>query len=68
MKNETGNGIGIAGTIFLIFLTLKLTKVGTVADWSWLWVTSPIWIPFCLIFVIAFIVAFTTAFIKTFRK
>ena len=27
--------------IFLIFLTLKLT--GTI-DWSWLWVTAPLWI------------------------
>jgi len=34
MKNKTGNGMGIAGTIFLIFLTLKLAKVGTVANWS----------------------------------
>jgi hypothetical protein len=34
MKNKAGNGMGIAGIIFLIFLTLKLAKVGTVANWS----------------------------------
>lgn len=27
--------------LFLIFLVLKLTKQ---IDWSWWWVTSPIWI------------------------
>lgn len=29
----------------LIFVVLKLTK--TIA-WSWLWVLSPLWIPFAL--------------------
>lgn len=28
--------------LFCIFLVLKLTKVIT---WSWLWVSSPLWIP-----------------------
>ena len=28
--------------LFVIFLTLKLTGV---IDWSWWWMTSPLWIP-----------------------
>lgn len=28
--------------IFLLFLILKLTNV---IDWSWLWVTAPLWLP-----------------------
>ena len=28
--------------LFVIFLTLKLAGV---IDWSWWWVTSPLWIP-----------------------
>ena len=28
------------GLLFLIFLTLKLTKV---IAWSWWWVTAPLW-------------------------
>jgi len=32
--------------IFLVFLVLKLTHV---IDWSWLWITAPIWIPFCIV-------------------
>jgi small Trp-rich protein len=42
--------------LFLIFLTLKLAEVGPVADWSWWWVTSPLWIPLALVGVIVSIV------------
>ena len=46
MANEnTSNGIGIGMILFLIFMTLKLT--GNI-DWSWWWVTSPLWIPLAL--------------------
>lgn len=40
-ESATG-GIGIGGFLFLIFVTLKLTNY---INWSWWWVTSPIWIP-----------------------
>ena len=42
MKKSTSNGIGLPGVLFVVFLVLKLT--GNI-DWSWWWVTSPIWIP-----------------------
>lgn len=34
-------GIGFAGLLTIVFITLKLT--GTI-DWSWWWVLSPLWI------------------------
>ena len=45
MANESrsNGGIGLGVILFLIFMTLKLT--GNI-DWSWWWVTSPLWIPF----------------------
>jgi len=50
MANKTSsNGIGIGTILFLIFMTLKLT--GSI-DWSWWWVTSPLWIPLILAVVI----------------
>jgi len=51
MKNKktTTNGLGIGTVLFLIFLTLKLTEVKPVAEWSWWWVTSPLWIPLALV-------------------
>lgn len=36
-------GIGLGGALFLLFTALKLT--GRI-DWSWFWVTSPLWISF----------------------
>ena len=42
-KENTTDGAGIGVILFTVFLVLKLT--GTI-DWSWWWVTSPLWIPF----------------------
>ena len=39
----------MAFTLFIVFLILKLTKV---IDWSWVWVTSPLWISFAFTIVI----------------
>lgn len=43
-NKQTGSaGFPILSILFLIFLTLKLAGVGTVATWSWWAVTSPLW-------------------------
>jgi len=43
MANEkTSSGLGLGSVLFIIFLVLKLTNT---IDWSWWWVTSPLWIP-----------------------
>lgn len=39
--NTTNSGLGLSTVLFLIFLVLKLCNV---IDWSWWWVTSPLWI------------------------
>jgi hypothetical protein len=44
-KKNTSNGLGLGMILFLIFMTLKLT--GDI-DWSWWWITSPLWIPVLL--------------------
>lgn len=58
-SSNTSGGIGICGFLFLIFLTLKLAEIGTVATWSWWWVTAPLWGPIVLvlgIFLLALVV------------
>lgn len=45
-SSTTTGGIGFFGILFLIFLTLKLTNQ---IDWSWWWVTSPLWWGFALV-------------------
>ncbi len=41
-------GIGFSGILFVVFLILKLTGY---IDWSWWWVTAPLWIPFAIVLV-----------------
>jgi hypothetical protein len=41
-KSSNSNGIGFGSLLFLLFLGLKLTNN---IDWSWWWVTAPLWIP-----------------------
>lgn len=41
--------------LFLIFLVLKLTEE---INWSWWWVTSPVWVPLLLGLIIVFLVSF----------
>lgn len=43
-------GPGFGGSLFLVFLVLKLTDV---IDWSWWWVTAPLWIPLGIVAAIA---------------
>lgn len=52
--------MSFATVLFLIFLVLKLTKT---INWSWWWVTSPLWLP--VVIGIGFIllgIAFTMIF------
>ena len=63
-SNNSSGGIGFAGLLTIVFITLKLT--GTIT-WSWFWVLSPIWISFALlllIFAVMAVVAFAIAFVK----
>jgi len=44
-KQDSTPGQFLLVGVFLIFLTLKLCGV---IDWSWWWVTAPLWLPFVL--------------------
>jgi hypothetical protein len=66
MANESkSGGLGIGMILFIVFLVLKLT--GTI-DWSWWWVTSPLWIPFAAAAVILGIVGVIAIIIEYFSK
>ena len=45
MSNSTSSGVGLDVILFVVFLVLKLTDA---IDWSWWWVTAPLWIPIAL--------------------
>lgn len=44
-KEFTVSTVNLGTVLFLIFLTLKLAGVDPVSNWSWWWVTGPLWIP-----------------------
>jgi ABC-type polysaccharide/polyol phosphate export permease len=46
-KQITPINSGILTIMFVVFVTLKLT--GNI-DWSWWWVTSPLWLPVAILF------------------
>ena len=43
---------GCSVSLPLITLILVILKLTGVIDWSWVWITSPIWIPIALVFFI----------------
>ena len=45
-KQVTVINSSILTVLFVVFLTLKLT--GNI-DWSWWWVTSPLWLPLAIL-------------------
>lgn len=64
-KENTSSGMGIGMVLFIVFLVLKLT--GTI-DWSWWWVTSPLWIPLALGGIIIGIIGVIAIIIEKFSR
>ena len=62
MANKaSSSGLGLGSVLFIIFLILKLT--GNI-NWSWWWVTSPLWIPITLGVIMVGIMGFAVAWIN----
>ena len=58
------SGISLSGLTFIVFLVLKLCGV---IDWSWWWVTAPLWGPFALLIAGLFIYIMIAAIIALVR-
>lgn len=48
-NSKTSGGIGFLGLLAIVFITLKLCKV---IDWSWWWLTWPLWAPLCVVLLV----------------
>jgi hypothetical protein len=55
-KNVEKTSISLSTILFITFLVMKLGGIGDVANWSWWWVTAPLWIPVVLALSILLIV------------
>jgi hypothetical protein len=67
-SSAAGGGIGLGTLLFVVFLVLKLCNV---INWSWWWVTAPVWIPvaaFTAIMLVVVIVAVISVAIENFRE
>jgi hypothetical protein len=62
--NKNAGGITLAGAVFLVFMTLKLT--GHI-DWSWWWVTCPLWAVPAVCLAIAVIIAAGWLVVRAFK-
>ena len=51
----TDKKTGCSVSLPMITLILVILKLTGVIDWSWVWVTSPIWIPIALVLFILFV-------------
>jgi len=63
-----GGGIGLCGATFLVFLILKLVGV---INWSWWWITAPLWGSLALVvatLIIVIIIAGIIAVIDNLNK
>jgi hypothetical protein len=58
-NSSSSSGVGFFGLMFLILMTLKLTGY---IDWSWWWVTAPLWGGFAFILIVILIVVFIKSF------
>lgn len=64
-SKASSGGVGFGGLLFLLFLTLKLTHV---IDWSWWWVTAPLWGGVAIFLGAILIVAIGAAIVTIFSK
>jgi hypothetical protein len=55
--NMENTGISLTMVLFIVFLILKLTNN---IDWSWWWVTSPLWIGLAIVIAVLLIVGLIT--------
>lgn len=52
-SNHSSGGIGLAGVLLVVFVILKLVGV---INWSWWWVTAPLWGSVALLFLVVALV------------
>lgn len=53
-RNSSSSGIEICGVLTIVFVVLKLVGV---INWSWLWVSCPLWIDILLTVIVFVIIA-----------
>lgn len=63
-SSSADGGVSLCELVFIVFLVLKLCKV---INWSWWWVTSPLWIPLAL-GIVVILIYFIVKLFKILKK
>lgn len=61
-KGSSGSGMSLVAVVFIVLFILKLTNV---IDWSWWWVTAPLWLGFVIAIILSII---TYVIIKSIKR
>lgn len=64
-SSSRSSGIGLTGAVFIVFLVLKLVGV---IDWSWWWVTAPLWGSAAVVVLVLLAVAVVALIAAVFKK
>lgn len=67
-KSASSSGIGLGGVLFVVFLVLKLLGITVVAQWSWWWVTAPLWLPLVVVLAICGIAGIVVALVGALKR
>lgn len=57
-SSSSSSGIGFFGLLGIVFITLKLCHI---IDWSWWWVTAPLWGGLALVLLLLLVVFVVSA-------
>ena len=60
-NSSKGSEISFCGLLTIVFIVLKLTNY---INWSWWWVTSPLWIPIAILLAVILLVSMLKAMFK----
>ena len=52
-SKQSSNGVTFIGLLFLLLLGLKLANI---INWSWWWITAPIWASASLVIIVCLVV------------
>jgi hypothetical protein len=65
VSDSSSSGIGFTGALFITFLVLKLTGI---INWSWWWISAPLWIPVVAFLAIVLFIITPVALYREFKK
>jgi uncharacterized protein (DUF983 family) len=64
-SSSSSTGIGFSGLLTVLFVGLKLAHV---ISWSWLWVLSPLWIPFVVVLGVLLVALLVVGLVAAFGR